>query len=133
MVTQNMVSTHEGKSIFSGKSQICDNYFFITLGPGGGGVKTLYAHMLPLKFSILRMLGLKNPQNLTFKNQIKTKIFSDYFPKFSSEINSTLPFNPILIPNTSYVKKIFRIRIRPLSKCRSGSVPKTQICKPAFE
>ena len=34
----------------------------------------------------------------------KTFIF-EYFPKIPSEMNSTHPFYPILIPNTSFVKK----------------------------
>ena len=34
-----------------------------------------------------------------FKNLIL-----EYFPKIPSEMNSTHPFYPILIPNTSYVR-----------------------------
>ena len=36
----------------------------------------------------------------------KTKIFIfEYYPNNSSEMNSKHPLNPILIPNTAYVKK----------------------------
>ena len=56
------------------------------------------------KFPVLSVLGLKRPQNLTFFINVKTKIFNfQYFPKSPSEMNSTHPFCPILIPNPPYV------------------------------
>ena len=43
--------------------------------------------------------------NMPSLKKFKTKIFIfEYFPKIPSELNSTHPFYPILIPNTSYVK-----------------------------
>ena len=45
------------------------------------------------------------PQNLTFLKNVRTKIYIfEYFPKIPSEMNSTHPFYPILIPNTPHVK-----------------------------
>ena len=46
--------------------------------------------------TVLRMKGLKKA--LTFFKLL-------YLQKFISEMSSTRPFYPILIPNTSYVKK----------------------------
>ena len=47
----------------------------------------------------------KKPYNMPFFKKFKTKIFIfEYFPKIPLEMNSTHPFYPILIPNTSYVK-----------------------------
>ena len=53
----------------------------------------------------MRVLGLKRHQNFTFsKKKYGPKIFIfEYFSKIASEMNSTHPFCPILIPNT-YVK-----------------------------
>ena len=46
-----------------------------------------------------------------FKKKIQTKIFIfKYFPKIPSEMNSTHPFYPILIPNTLYVKQTHYVR-----------------------
>ena len=44
-----------------------------------------------------------------FFQNFKNKIFIfKYFPKNHSEMTSTHPFYPILIPNTSYVKFVFK-------------------------
>ena len=43
-------------------------------------------------------------QYLTFFKNVKTKILIfEYFQKISSEMNSTYPFYPILMPTTPYV------------------------------
>ena len=53
------------------------------------------------KFSVLMVLGLKNWS----LKKLNPKIFIfEYFPKIPSEMNSTYPIYPILIPNTPYVK-----------------------------
>ena len=58
-----------------------------------------------LKFSVLRELGLKRPQNLTFFKNVKNQNLHFWiFSKIPSEMNSNDPFYPILIPNTPYVK-----------------------------
>ena len=71
-------------------------------------ISHIYSHFPLLNFLTtfsLRMLCLKKPYNMDFFKKFKTKIFIfEYYPKIPLEMNSTHPFYPILIPNTSYVK-----------------------------
>ena len=65
--------------------------------------------MLPLKFFdnifSFDVLGLKKTSKFYFLKNFKPRIFIfEYFPKISSEMDSTHPYYPILIPNTSKSK-----------------------------
>ena len=65
----------------------------------------LCTHSLPLNFfwknfQFWECWAWKRHQNFTFFKSFKPKIFIfEYFPKILSEITSTHPFYPILIPN----------------------------------
>ena len=78
--------------------------------------------MQPLKF-VDKIFSFEDarPKNLAFFKNVKTTIFIfEYFPKMpSSEMNFMHRFYPILIPNTSHVKK--NIYLTRFPRCSSGS------------
>ena len=70
------------------------------------------------KLSVLRALGLKDASKFGKNVNPKILIF-EYFSKIPSEMNSTHPFYPILIPNTPYVKFFFFLFVRGSQKSKN--------------